>query len=223
MILFSTLERVLGHAVADEASLLAARDEWAERAGVVHHDEGLYEERTAAFLDWLALDRPAGPRGSKGPTPVEQLLAEAAPDKVSAAERAALSTLCASHRSLFRVLEQWSNAEGHGLVLEDLWGGALFRARDRRLIAGVSRGDLLDARLASDVESPPDVLLVRIVCVHPRPAEPAIRKIVAASRASGEAREELLFRLLRLRVRCERYRHVSPARVYEAGEPKTPG
>lgn len=223
MILFSTLEQVLSRAVADEASLLAARDEWAERAGVVHHDEPLYEERTAAFLDWFALDRPAGATGTRGPTPVEKMLAEATPERVSPAERTALTALCASHRSLYRVRELFDSAEGHGLVLDDLWGGGSFRARDRRVIAGVIRGDLLDARLFTDVESPPDVLLGRIVCVHPREAEPAVRRIAEASHAAGEPRDELLFRLLRLRVRCERYRHVSPLRVYEAGEPKGAG
>ena len=220
MIIFGTLERVLARAVTDEAALLAARDEWNARAGVVHDDEPLYEERTAAFLDWFALDR----RSAAGPTAVEQLLAELSPSlpdaAASASERVALTALSASHRSLFRVRDLFGAADGHGLVLDDLWGGAAFRARDRRVIAGVARGDLLDARLVTDVESPPDVLLARIVCVHPRDAEPAIRQIAAASHASGEPRDELLFRLLRLRVRCERYRHVAPLRVYEAGEPR---
>lgn len=208
---FPALEQLLVRAAEDQAALLAARDEWSRRAGAVHDDDPLYEERTAAFLDWFALDR----RGADGRSPVERLLAEAA----GAAERAALSAMASSHRSLFKVRERHLSGQG-GLLLDDLWGGGVFRARERRSLAGVDKGDLLDARLLADAGAPPQLLLLRIACVHPREAEGAIRRHVAQARRAGEPREELLFRLLRLRLRGERYRHVTPARVYEAGEPR---
>ena len=211
MNVFAALERVLGEAVRDEAEVLAARDAWNAGAGAVHDDEVLYEERAAAFLDWFALDR----RGPLGLTPVEQIIART---PLGAPEHPALSALASTHRSLFHVEERVAAGPQAGLLLEDLFGGGRFCARERRTLVGVERGDLLDARLIADIESPPDLVLGRIVCVHPREAAPAVRRLADCARQGAETREALLFRLLRLRLRCERYRHVGAARVYEAGD-----
>ena len=73
-------------------------------------------------------------------------------------------------------------------------------------------------RVVADIESPPELLLSRILCVHPREAEEAVRAQIDRARAAGKSRTELLFVLLRLRVRCERYQYVAPVRIYTAGE-----
>ena len=224
---FRALEAALAYAIADEKALIAARDTWDRLAGKIHDDEPLYEERAAAFLEWYALDHEAGDQ----PPPVERLILERsarAPAPAMPAtetppaatsidpdfEIASLTALAASHRSLFRVREITSDV----LLLDDLWGGATFRARERRQLAGVGKGEIFDARLVADVERPPELLLTRIVCVHPREAEDAIRAHVAHAKEAGDDRDALLFMLLRLRVQCERYRHVAPLRIYTAGE-----
>lgn len=206
MIVFEVLERATARAAEDQGRLVAARTEWERLAGVVHDDEPLYEERAAAFLEWFLIDHHPSP---EEPTPIEPLIARAA-----GPERAALIALATSHRSLFRVRE----AHPDGVTLDDLWGGGAFRVHERRRLAGLAAGELFDARLVADVESAPQLLFARTFCFHPREAEPGLRSRVADARRAGEPRETLLFRLLRLRVRCERYRHVSPARVYASDD-----
>ncbi len=205
LLVHGVLEKATARAVLDQPSLMVARAEWERLAGVVHDDEPLYEERASAFLEWYLIDY--GPNGAR--PAVEKQLAAAEGE-----ERAAIVALAASHRSLFQVREIFTD----GVLLDDLWGGAVFRVYERRRLAGLSPGELFDARLVADVDGPPTLLFARTFCFHPREAEAGVRHQIARARRNGESRETLLFRLLRLRVRCERYRHVSPARVYSADD-----
>jgi hypothetical protein len=206
-LVFEVLERATARAAEDQARLLSARAEWERLAGTVHHDEPLYEERAAAFLEWFLIDHHA----SEGePPPIERMIAHAADER----ERQALAAIATSHRSLFQVRE----AHPDGVTLDDLWGGAVFRVHERRRLAGLAPGELFDARLVADVETPLELVFARTFCFHPREAEEACRRLVADARRDREPRDALLFRLLRLRVRCERYRHVAPSRVYASDD-----
>lgn len=214
MQVYQALERALGLAVRDEAELLAARDEWNELAGKVSEEEPLYEERAAAFLDWFLLERrgpTTKPPSAEPTTPIERIAASAAEDDPL---RPAFHALTATHRSLFRVRGQRPGE----LLLDDLWGGGGFRVHERRQLPGLGRGSLLDARVVAHVESPPDLLLVRIACVHPAEVDAAIARHLDDAKRKGQPREALLFLLLRLRLRCERYHHLPPVKVYADGE-----
>ena len=211
MTTYDVLERAIASAVEDQPSLMVARAEWERLAGIVHSDEALYEERAAAFLEWFLIDYRAD--DPDRPTAIDRQIAR----QIGAAdgtERVALSALAASQCSVFQVRELFPD----GLLLDDLWGGGLFRVRERRHLAGLAPGELFEARLVADFASPPDLVFARTFCFHPREAEEGVRKQIEAARRAGERREQLLFCLLRLRVRCERYRHVAPLRVYNAGE-----
>ena len=206
MIIFATLEKAVARAVADDAALMRARERWKELAGEVFDDEPLYEERAAAFLEWFTLD--CAEDGGRPPIAAQLRAAEGL-------ERAALHAIATVHHSVFAVRE---HVEG-GVLLEDLWGGATFQVHERRRLIGLGPGEVFESRLVADVETPPRLVFSRTFCFHPREALGAIREHVAQSRAAGEARESLLFRLLRLRIRCERWRHVAPARIY--AEPRS--
>lgn len=237
MRLFGVLEQAIASAAEDEASLLSARLQWNVLAGEVHDEEPLYEERVNAFLEWYLLEyRPlssslpssmtlcgpsleaqaaAGGEGQAkaGPAAVEPVirrLIRAAPE----AERPALIALAAAHRGLFAVRE----LVNEGVLLEDLWGGGSFRVYERRRLIGLGPGEVFEARLVADVDAPPRILFTRSFCFHPREALDIIRRQVLRARRSGERREDFLFRQLRSRLRCERYRHLSPLRIYESGE-----
>jgi hypothetical protein len=206
VIIYDALERATAAAAADQPALMAARAAWERLAGVVHDDEPLFEERAAAFLEWFMVDY-RGDSGTLRP-PIDALIARAPDER----ERAALAAIASSHRSLYLVAE----TQPDGVLLEDLWGGATFRVHERRRLAGLGPRELFDARLVADIDDPPALLFARTFCFHPREALAPAREQVARARRAGEPCETLLFRLLRMRVRCERYRHVSPARVYAA-------
>jgi hypothetical protein len=202
------LDRLIAFSARDSASLMAARTEWWERAGKVLDDDPLYEERSTAFLEWFALDRP----GVDGRRPVERFLAEGRLDDL---EGSWASSCQRSHRSMFRI-EALRPGE---LDILDLLGGARFRVAERRMLPGLERGDLFEARLVANVVDPPMLLFSRAFQFHPREAHGPVTRLCREAHARKEAREETLFRLARLRLKVTRYRHVSAARIYEGAEP----
>jgi hypothetical protein len=207
--LAETLDRLIAFAAADEPELVAAREEWAERAGKVFDDDALYEERTTAFLEWFALERPS----PDGRVPAARFAESARADEAHARWARALGR---SHRSLFRVEEK--GADPGAILVEDLLGGGAFLVTERRRLTGIEPGEIFEARLVADVDAPPQVLFTRGFQFHPREAQPELERHAARARAAGEARVETLFRLLRLRLKALRYRHVAADKIYAAAD-----
>ena len=201
MSLQALLDRVVTEAAAHAGELVAAREEWDARTGKVFDDDPLYEERTAAFLEWYVLERGA----EAGPTFVERAL-HAATD----GDRQGLTLLSRTHRSLFLVRE----IDGHHLELDDLLTGCRFRVFERRTPLVLAEGDVFEARLCPRAESTGEVVLTRGMQHHPREAAPAIIELAGRSRAQGERRDEALFRLGKLRWKAARWGHVQPDRIY---------
>lgn len=107
---------------------------------------------------------------------------------------------------------------GHGLLLKDLLGGGIFEVDERRRLPGINVGDIFEARLAPDPDEPYRLLFTRTFLCHPREAQGALLALAAAARQRGEEREQVLFRLQRLRLRCTAYRHVPAQRIYAQAE-----
>lgn len=107
---------------------------------------------------------------------------------------------------------------GHGLLLKDLLGGGIFEVDERRRLPGINVGDIFEARLAPDPDEPYRLLFTRTFLCHPREAQGSLLALAAAARQRGEEREQVLFRLQRLRLRCTAYRHVPAQRIYAQAE-----
>jgi hypothetical protein len=203
--LANVLDRVIAWAARDEAETVKAREEWAERAGRVFDDDALYEERTTAFLEWYALERPL----PSGRVPAETLLA--ADESLDERERAWVQALARSHRSLFAVRQVQEGI----ILLDDLLGGGAFAVTERRRLPGVEEGEVFEVRLVAHPASPPELLFTRAFQFHPREAREAIKKVAERARKAGEPRAETLFHLLRLRLKALRYKHVTADKIYK--------
>jgi hypothetical protein len=198
------LDRVIAFAARDEAETVRAREEWAEKAGRVFDDDMLYEERTTAFLEWYALERPL----PDGKVPAQRFLAEEPLDDREGQWAHALAT---SHRSLFEVREVHEGV----ILLDDLLGGGAFAVTERRRLPGVEPHEILEARLVANVVSPPELLFTRAFQFHPPEARAELKRQAERARKAGEPRGETLFRLLRLRLKALRYKHVTPDKIYK--------
>jgi hypothetical protein len=197
------LDRVIAFAARDEAELVRAREEWADKAGRVFDDDPLYEERTTAFLEWYALERPF-PDGSFA---VERFLVE---EPLADRDGDWLRALARTHRSLFEVREL---KEGE-IVLDDLLGGGAFAVTERRRLPGIEPTEILEARLVANPVTSPELLFTRAFQFHPHDARVELKKQADKARKAGEARGEALFRFLRLRLRATRYQHVAADKIY---------
>ena len=203
MSLSGLIDRVIAEAAAGKDDLGAAREDWDARSGRVLYDDPLYEARSTAFLEWYALER----RDAGGQAPIDRLIAGLT---VGDPDEAALRLLSHTHRSLFRIHE----VRGQHVELDDLLTGCRFRVFERRQPLGLGEGDLFEARLCARLELTGEVVLTRAIQHHPREAGIAIEDIAERSRALAEPRDEVLFRLAKLRLKAARWGHVSPERIY---------
>jgi hypothetical protein len=194
---------VIAFAAKNEQELVQARAQWEEKAGKVFDDDALYEERTTAFLEWFALERPL----PDGKFPVEHFLQE---EQLDDMENEWARSLARSQRSLFAVRDV---KEGQ-IILDDLLGGGAFAVTERRRLPGVEPEEILEARLVANLATPPELLFTRAFQFHPREARVELQRIAERARKAGEPRADTLFRLLRLRLKAVRYRHVSPDKIY---------
>jgi hypothetical protein len=208
--LAQVLDRVIAFSARDEPALMAAREEWSERAGKVFDDDPLYEERTTAFLEWYALERV----GADGRLPVERFLMQESGDRLEELDGRWALALGRSHRSLYEVREL-----GDGqLTVDDLLAGNAFVVTERRKLPGIAVGEIFEARVVADVATPPQVLFTRAFQFHPREAAGEVRRLAGRARAANEPRAEVLFRLLRLRLKALHYGHVAAAKIYAEKE-----
>jgi hypothetical protein len=212
-----TIERFGGGDYTER--ITAARQEYDGRRGRVFEDEELWEAWTQGFLEWYVIERvpgsaeaAEGPIAARGRPAVAQVLLDAR-GRGDARREAAARAWLASHRSLFEV-----RALSAGRVeLLDLIGGAQFWVREPRAMLGVSVGDVAEMRL---VGFDGEVLFGRTFCFHPAGTRDAIVAHVRQMRALGSARQDIVDFFASLRIRCERYRHVPPVRIYGAARPQ---
>jgi hypothetical protein len=193
------MEKLIAWHAADPAKALAARAQYEGRRGKVHQDDELWEAWSAAFVEWLVVERV----DEGGQVPALRSLAALAPD-----EREIAAALVTSHRSLFEVRQI-----GQGRVeLLDLLGGGEFSVVEPRALVGVELGDVAELRLCGIDD---EVYFGRTFIYHPKAARGAIVEQASAMLSRQASRRDVIDRMAMLRVTLSRYRHVPAARVYE--------
>lgn len=196
-------EELYAKHTTDAEMATAARREYEERRGKVHQDDELWEPWSAAFVEWLVVERVAP--GEKLPVAAQSYAQLGPEDPRGAAVRA----LITSQRSLYEV-----RAMKKGVELLDLLGGAVFHVDEQRALHGVEIGDVAELRL---VGIGGEVRFGRTFIYHPKTARGAIVERARAMLAKGSTRRDVIDHIAQLRVQVTRYRHMAPARVYELG------
>ncbi len=196
-------ERILAkYAEGDyEDEVKRARDDFFEFIQDMREDDPSYERLTQCFLYWYALDRPMD-SGQGTPLQVFAAVSDLDPD-----QRETCARLAASVHTLFEVLR----LDDASTSLRDLFTLETLRVSERRQLAGLQRGDLLEARLLPLPETL--VFAPGAFTHHPRAAGASIRRAVERSRVEGRpAPEKLIRRLQALTFRyTDRFRERVPA------------
>jgi hypothetical protein len=204
-------EGLLAWATAEprKPQLLAARAEHFGRSGEPHEEDGSFERRMNAMLDYYLYDwRPS----SDAPSVVEQYLA-AEGASLPAGWAEAYRALGGNRHGLFEVrkLEE-------GLIrLRDVFTGQDLDVTERRQVAGMAKGDLLEARLLP-VEG--QLVFSGAFLYHPREVRKRIlgevKKIRKAAGKTGTPDvAAFLARLSRMAFKLERYRNVRLESIYD--------
>ena len=204
-------ERLLSWATAAprQADLLAARADHFGRYGEPHEEDQSYERRMNGMLDFYLYEwRPA----PMAPSTLERFIAEEGL-ALAAEDHATLAGLVAQRRGLFEVRRLQP-----GVVrVADPFTGEVLDVAERRQVAGLERGDLLEARLL-----PYEGRLVfsGAFLYHPREARKLILAEVKRLRKSAGKAGALdpgpfLATLSRMAFKVERYRNVRLESIYD--------
>jgi hypothetical protein len=202
-------ERLLSWATAEprKDDLLAAKREHFARHGEPHEEDRSYEVRLNAMLDHYLYDfRPQGGTG----TTLERFM-EAEGPSLGSAELAAYRDLAMNVHALFEVRRI---REGEVRV-RDVFTGSDHDVTERRQVAGLEKGDLLEARL---IPFGGALLFSGAFLYHPREARKTI--LAEVKRLKKEAGEEpdvraFLGTLARMALKLERYRNVRLESIYD--------
>ncbi|NTX06987.1 hypothetical protein HUA74_16825 [Myxococcus sp. CA051A] len=195
-----------GSVESRKADLLEAKAEYFRLTGEVFEDDKLFELRMASFLDYYLYDR-VSPGTGKTPAVefYEQRLANTSPE-----ESNAFRSFTETVHGIFEVRKL-----GKGLVrLRDMYSGKDFDVTERRNIAGLETGDILEARL---IPFGGHLLFTSSFCYHPRAAVKSIKAEVKRRKKKEPERtpNELVWECARRALNMERYRQLAVEKIYD--------
>ncbi len=201
------LDQLIAYASAEsrKPELLAAKAEYFGLTGEVFEDDKVFEMRMASFLDYYLFDR-ASP--STGKTPAQEYfeLNRDGPAEVVAGFRGFTETT----HGLFEVRKL-----GKGFVrLRELFGGKDYEITERRQLAGLEKGDILEARL---IPYGGHLWFSAGFCYHPKHVRELIRKEIKRRKKKEPLRtpKELTFECAKMALKVERYRQIAVEKIYD--------
>jgi hypothetical protein len=204
-------ERLLSWASADpqDPLLLAARQDHFARYGEPHEEDQSFERRMNGMLDAYLFDfRPA----PGAPTALERFLAAEAA-ALGPEEAAAFRALGANRHGLYEVRK----LEDGRIRVRDAFTGEELDVTERRQVAGLAKGDLLEARL---MPFDGKLWFSGAFLYQPREARARIlAEVKRLKKAAGKHGrpdvEGLLATLSRMAFKLERYRNVRLESIYD--------
>ncbi len=189
-----------------EEALLRAKADYFARTGEVFEDDRSFESRMASFLEYYLFD-------SLLPDPVvspAQLFADQKLATLSGGEQASVSAFLRTNHSLYEVLQVGET----GVRVLDLFTDKEFHVHERRTLAGLGRGDVIEARLIPLDGRP---LFSQAFCYHPRASKPNIVDEIRRRRRTpvpGSGPRDLVFQAAHMALKVERYRNIRVEDIY---------
>ncbi|WP_373049066.1 hypothetical protein [Vulgatibacter sp.] len=202
------LDRVIAWATGPERQeeILRAKEEFRQRTGEFHEDDKSFEPRMAAFLEFFLFDRPLEREG----VPPVQAFLDAQRSELPAEDLPRLEALASGLHGIFEIRKLGTK---HGLRIREVLSGKDYEIYERRELVGLSKGDILDARIVPwDEES---WVFTGAFLYHPAEARKQVLK-EAKRRAKADASPlEFAWELARLALKLERYRNVAVEHIYK--------
>lgn len=190
---------------ARKEDLLAAKKEYFEQTGEVFEDDKQFELRMASFLDYYLFDRTSPLTGRTPAQELFEIKGREAPDQANGF-RGFTETL----HGLFEVRKL-----GKGVVrLRELFSGKDYEVTERRQLAGLEKGDILEARL---IPTSGHLLFSQAFCYHPRDATAPILKEIKRRKKKEPHRspKEMAWECARRALKTDRYRQIPVERIYD--------
>ncbi len=190
-----------------KADLLEAKAEFVKLTGEVFEDDPHFDQRMASFLDYYLMDRPSPLSGGKAPAVAlyEEAQRTGPPERVSG-----LRGFAETMHALFEVRKI-----GKGLVrLRELFSGKDYDVTERRQLAGLEKGDIIEARL---VPFNGMLLFSAAFCCHPKGSFKQIWKEVKRRKKKEPERpaRDMVWECAKRAVKVDRYRQIPVEKIYD--------
>ena len=195
-----------GSGPAFQSALLRAKADYFTRTGEVFEDDRSFESRMASFLEFYLFDFVL-PQPCVTPA---QLFADQNLAVLTGGPRSTVAAFVRTNHSLYEVLQ----VSDQGVRVRDLFTEKEAHVHERRTLAGLSKGDLIEARLIPLDGRP---LFSQAFCYHPRAAKPSVVAEIHRRRRSpqvGAGPRDLMFQAAHMALKVERYRNIRVEDIY---------
>jgi hypothetical protein len=191
--------------------LIAAKQDYFNATGEVFEDDKTFEMRMASFLDHYLYER-VSPLSGK--TPAQEYF-EFQREQATPDEAAALRAFTETTHGLFEIRKL-----GKGVIrMRELFSGKDFDVTERRQLAGLEKGDIIEARL---IPYGGHLLFSGAFICHPKEACDVIRK--EAKRLKKKVPDHdprhFAWECSKMALKADRYRQIAVEKIYEFGPSK---
>jgi len=202
------LDELIAYASTEprKPALLEAKAAYFQLTGEVFEDDKVFEARMASFLDYYVFDR-ASPQTGK--TPAQELYDEKR-EKQGAEAAVPYRAFTETIHGLFEVRKLADD----GVRLRELFSAKDFQVSERRKLAGLQKGDILEARL---IPFSGHLLFSTAFVFHPREASKLILKEVKRRKKAAPQTDprELAWDCSRRALKTERYKQIAVEKIYD--------
>jgi hypothetical protein len=185
--------------------LLAAKATFFAGSGEVLEDDRAFDQRMVMMLDFFLFDRALD---GSGKTPAQDY-ADQQKGTRPALDVQRLRSLANTTHSLFEVRKFLKE----GVRLRNLITGKDVDVFERRKLAGLSKGDIFDARL---LQFDDKAVFSQAFCFHPSAARSNILKEIKRRRSQelNASVTPFLWTLCKMALKVERYRNIAVENIY---------
>jgi len=186
-----------------------AREEYFKKTGKVFEDDPLYESRITALIEWYLFDRELRKAG----VPPIRLYYTLYREQTSQEAMEILEALQKTIHSLYEIIGRTPEL----VRVRDLFSGAIKSVEATPNIALVEKGDILDARF---IPLPSCSVLSDSCFIHPREVRRyVLSEVEKVKEMDYYSQKKLLFSLAHMKLKMERYKHISAEEIYSNQSP----
>ncbi len=196
-----------------EKEAIAAKSEFHKSVGIFDDDSIDLGNKINLFIDWYLFNRKLK---SHNLTPI-QLVGRDGHFPVRDGLGGLVQNLCSSKQSLFEFIK----VKDEDVYVRDLYSEYKMVLKKSPFVVGFSKSEVFSARIFPFEDT---FVFSKAFCIHPTQALKFILKEVKKiKKIKGDEqliqREELIFRLLKMRYKIEQYKHIKIEDIY-TDEPK---
>ncbi|GIL18040.1 MAG: hypothetical protein BroJett040_17910 [Oligoflexia bacterium] len=203
---FALMEKILHHFAGDlfREEVKMAKSQFFDNAGILDENAPQYELRMSQFFDWYLFTRDLS---GYGQTPLE-VVYMTRELRFSPEEMSLIEKLREHRHSLF----EFTKIKDSDIYIKDLMRGDKIVVKKSPWVFGFDSDEIFEARLIPVGDT---FIFTKGFCFHPAEAKKYILSEIKRHKKDPDLNpEDMMLKLIKMRYRFERYRHVKIDMIY---------